>query len=188
MLTVRPGMQRGRPRSFCDERRPGRPHHRTVREDRRRDRRDPMPGQATAVERRRADLPGRCAGPAGLRLRGPLASVRSRQPDLDVPVSDQAAGIQQAAAGRVAAGEEGDTPPRDGYGLLVRQPLDRRLHAGAVRHVEADGEAVEPGLLGRVRVLRIPLPVLLGPASVPGLHPDRHADGPWRTRRSTSGR
>ncbi len=36
-------------------------------------------------------------------------------------------------------------------------------------------QAVEPGRLGRLRLLRLPLPVLLGPAAAPGLHPGRAA-------------
>ena len=55
-----------------------------------------------------------------------------------------------------------------------------------VRDVAADGQALGPGRLGRIRVLRLTLAVLLGPAAVPGLHPDRacRSPGPWPTRRS----
>ena len=37
-------------------------------------------------------------------------------------------------------------------------------------------QALGPGRVGRLRLLRLPLPVLLGPAAVPGLHPGRAAD------------
>ena len=75
MLRVCPGTQTGRPRSLCDER-PGHPADRTVREDRRRDRRYPMAGPTAAADGFRAGHPGRRAGAAGLHLGVALAAVR----------------------------------------------------------------------------------------------------------------
>jgi hypothetical protein len=40
--------------------------------------------------------------------------------------------------------------------------MDRRLHPGAVRNVAPDRPAFEHGGLGRLRLLRVPLPFLLG--------------------------
>ncbi|WP_218639406.1 hypothetical protein [Streptomyces sp. IMTB 2501] len=39
-----------------------------------------------------------------------------------------------------------------------------------------DSPALQAGGLGRLGLLQLPLPVLLGPAPVPGLHADQHAD------------
>ena len=49
-------------------------------------------------------------------------------------------------------------------------------HSGAARHVALERPAVRPGGLGRLRLLRLPLPLLLGPAAVPGVYTDGHAD------------
>lgn len=46
----------------------------------------------------------------------------------------------------------------------------------AVWDVPADSETFGDGGLGRIWVLRVPLPVLLGPTPVPGLHAGWHAD------------
>ena len=45
---------------------------------------------------------------------------------------------------------------------MVRQPLDRQLHSRAVRDAAADRETPGPGGLGRIRLLRFPLPIFLG--------------------------
>ncbi|MFD1659139.1 hypothetical protein ACFSL4_13190 [Streptomyces caeni] len=57
----------------------------------------------------------------------------------------EAAGLEQATAGCVAAGQAGDTAPCGGHRLLVRQPLDHRLDPGGVRPLAAHGEAVGHG-------------------------------------------
>ena len=76
------------------------------------------------------------------------------------------------------------------YGFLVRYLLDRGLHAGAVRDVAADGEAVRAGRLGRIRVLRLAFPVLLGHCactrSAP--RPVCRSCGRWPAPRWTSAR
>jgi len=47
---------------------------------------------------------------------------------------------------------------------------------GRVRPVPAGGPPVGVGRVGRLRLLRVALPVLLGPAAAPDLHPGRPAD------------
>src|SRR4051794_33920100 len=101
-----------------------------------------MAGPSTPADRLRAGLPGRRPGAAGVHVRGPLAAVRTLPTGSDVPVRAEAAGLEQTASGCVAAGQARDTHVGCGYGLLVRQPLDRRLHAGGVRPLASDGEAV----------------------------------------------
>ena len=57
-----------------------------------------------------------------------------------------------------------------------RRRVDRRLHPGRVRPVPGDRQALGPGRLGRVRLLRLALPLLLGAAAAPAVHPARAAD------------
>ncbi|CAK7281840.1 hypothetical protein SGPA1_12633 [Streptomyces misionensis JCM 4497] len=45
-----------------------------------------------------------------------------------------------------------------------------------MRDVAPDRAAVQSRGLGRLRLLRLPLPVLLGPTLEPGVRPDRNAD------------
>jgi hypothetical protein len=51
----------------------------------------------------------------------------------------------------------------------------RGLHPGRVRALPRDRQALRPGRLGRVLLLRQPLPLLLGTATAPGLHLARPA-------------
>src|SRR5262249_21167872 len=113
-----------------------------------------MAWPTAAADGSRAGHPCRRAGSAGLHLGVALAAVRGLPTGSDVPVRAKAAGLEQAAAGSVAAGQEGDTATGRRYGLLVRQPLDHRLHAGGVRTLASNSEAVGRGRLGRIRVLR----------------------------------
>ena len=52
-----------------------------------------------------------------------------------------------------------------------RRRVGGRLDPGRVRPLPRDGAALGPGRLGRVRLLRQPLPVLLGAAAAPGRAP-----------------
>ena len=56
-----------------------------------------------------------------------------------------------------------------------RRRLGGRLDPGRVRPLPRDRPALRSGRLGRVRLLRLTLPVLLGAAAAPGLHPARPA-------------
>ena len=60
--------------------------------------------------------------------------------------------------------------------VLVRRPVDDRRHPGALRHVTRDGETLGPGRARRLRLLRVALPLVLGPEALPGLHRRRDAD------------
>lgn len=100
--------------------------------------------------------------------RSAVDALFAQAPGRDVSVLADPFGLQQAAALHPAAGQADHSGSGQGQRLLVRQPLDRGLHAGAVRHVQADGQVVGPGRMGGLRLLRLPLPILLGPAAVPG--------------------
>jgi len=54
--------------------------------------------------------------------------------------------------------------------------LDRGLDAGAVRDVPAGRATLGCGRMGRIRVLRLALEVLLGASPVPSVRPGRDAD------------
>ena len=56
-----------------------------------------------------------------------------------------------------------------------RRRVGGRLDAGRVRPLAGDRETLRPGRVGRVRLLRLALPLLLGPAAAPGVHPARAA-------------
>jgi len=51
--------------------------------------------------------------------------------------------------------------------------------AGGMWQLPADGETLGDGRLGRIRVLRLPHPLLLGAAPVPGVHADQCAAFLW---------
>ena len=53
--------------------------------------------------------------------------------------------------------------------------MGRRLHSGGMRPLAASCQALGPGRLGRLRVLREPFPLVLGAAAVPDHHPGRDA-------------
>jgi hypothetical protein len=58
-----------------------------------------------------------------------------------------------------------------GAGLARPGPADRR-HPGALRRVAGDGAPERAGRVGRLRVLRRALALVLGPEAVPDHHPD----------------
>ena len=140
--------------------------------------RHPVAGPAAAADRLRAGLPRCGAGPARGPLRGPLAAVRARQ----------------------LAGMFPYLPRQSGYNKRLRAalPLVKQvIRVLAVdtdlwfdNHWIVDSTPVECGR-SRPTVKRSdlagwagygycasPLPVLLGPAPAPGLHPRRDAH-PW---------
>ena len=128
----------------------------------------PRVGIAPADQRRRAGHPGGDAGPAAVHQRGPLAAPRPRSPAAPVPLPAPAARLQQAAAHA--------WPPPSSWliGVLAR---DTSLWTDDVWVVDSTpvecarsreaARALGPGRLGRVRLLRQPLPLLLGAAAAP---------------------
>lgn len=72
-----------------------------------------------------------------------------------------------------------------------RRRMGGGLHPGGVRPLPGDRGAFRPRRMGRVRLLRLALTVLLGTAAAPGVHPARVTDrlGPDRRQsRRTRGR
>ena len=71
----------------------------------------------------------------------------------------------------------GDDPAaRRRHRRVGRRHLADRLDADRVRPVPAHRATFEPGWLGRLRLLRVALPLLLGAAAAPRVHPGRAAD------------
>ncbi|SDP94193.1 hypothetical protein SAMN05421507_12350 [Lentzea jiangxiensis] len=72
--------------------------------------------------------------------------------------------------------------------LWTDDTWDRRLHPGRMRPLPADRETLGTGRLGEIRLLPLTLPLVLGPAPAPGLHPGPGCPSPghWATRKSTS--
>ena len=79
-------------------------------------------------------------------------------------------------AGRARPGQAGHPHARQVDGLLAGYLLDRGLHPGAVWDVAAYGQPLGPGRMGRLWLLRLALPVLLGTAAVSGVHSGGDAD------------
>ena len=67
--------------------------------------------------------------------------------------------------------------------IAERRGVGRRFHPGRVRPIAGDRQAFGPGRLGRVRLLRLALSVLLGSAAAPGVHPARTPRGLGADRR-----
>lgn len=160
---------------MCDDR-SEHPLDRTVREGRRRDRGNSMHRQAAVAERLRTRLPGGGTGHARLPLRGPLAALREQALVGHVSVSAPAGGLQQAPPRSASADQAHDPGTRDGHRLLDGHSVDHRFHSSPVRDITTNRPAVGLGRLGQLRLLRVALPLLLGPSVVPGLYSDRNAD------------
>jgi len=56
---------------------------------------------------------------------------------------------------------------------VVRRRLGRRFHPGGMRPLPRDRQALGPGRMGGIRVLRQPFALLLGAAPAPAVHPAR---------------
>jgi hypothetical protein len=162
----------------CDPR-PGYPLDRTVRGDRRL--RDPFrpapPWPAQAADRCRAGLPGRGAGAAGRPQRASLAADVLRPAGPPVPVPAEPARLPQAAEGGRAAAGRGDGSPGPPVAVLVRPGAADRCHPGAVRRLPGDRQALRPGRVGALRLLRRAFALVLGAEAVPDHHPGRDARG-----------
>jgi hypothetical protein len=147
----------------------GHPRDRTVRQDRRAAAASAAAGAMAAArghpaqaQRRRAGHPGGHAGPAGLHLRGPLAPPRQAPPAPPVPLPAPAVGLQQAPAWRRRAAAPRRPGGRQRHRAVERRRVDRRLHAGGVRPLPGDRQALGAGRVGPVRLLRQPLALVLG--------------------------
>ncbi len=125
--------------------------------------------------RRRAGHPGGGAGPVRVHLRGPLAAARPRPAAIPVPLPAPAARLQQAAAGLRRPGPARHPGVGRRHHAVDRRRVGRRLHPGRVRSLPGDGATLGAGRLGRVRLLRLPLPLLLGAAAAPAVHAGRPA-------------
>ena len=162
----------------CDSR-PGYPPDRTVRGDRRpRDRFRPAPSRpAQAAVRRRAGMPGRGPGPAGRPVRASLAADVLGPAGSPVSLSAASARLSQAAEGSGAAAGRGAGSPGPAMPVVVRPGAADRRHPGAVRRFPGDRQAVRPGRVGALWVLRGAFALVLGLEAVPDHHPGRDAGG-----------
>src|SRR5699024_6208964 len=153
------------------------PRDRTLRENRRRAHR-PAPNlrTPTRVQSLRAAVYGSHASPAGLPIRGPLATLRPQTPPRRLPLHPQGPRIQQATASSTTPDQSVDPHPGPRHRLLERHRVDRRLHAGALRHLPLHPATFPAGRLGQLRLLRVALAAVLGAAALPGLRPLGHAD------------
>ena len=84
-------------------------------------------------------------------------------------------GLQQAAAPAGRHDGLAGRPARRRHLDRRRHRLGGRLDPGGVWPLARDRATLRPGRLGRVRLLRLPHPLLLGSAAAPGLHPARPA-------------
>ena len=97
----------------------------------------------------------------------------------------------QSGYNKRLAGAAGADPGVD-PGLAVDTRVERRclagrLDPGRVRPIPSDRQAVRPGRLGRLRLLRQPFPVLLGAATAPDLTlPACPSRSPWPAPRPTN--
>jgi hypothetical protein len=158
---------------------PGSPPDGTVCADRRS--RDPLrPARAWPAEeavRLRAGVPGGRPGAAGRPVGAPLAADVLRPARAPVPVPAETAGLPQAAQGGRAAAGHGAGLPGPRVPVVARPgPADRR-HPRALRHLAGDGPPLRAGRMGRLRVLRGALALVLGAEAVPDHHPGRDARG-----------
>ncbi len=126
--------------------------------------------QAQAV-RRRADHAGGAASPRRVRVRDPLVAPRPSAPLSPVPLSAPPVRLQQAAAGGVGPAQSHDPDLGDRESRMERRRLADRFDPRRVRPISAHRQAVRHRRLVRLRLLRQPFPLLLGPASAPDLHP-----------------
>src|ERR1035438_2015983 len=102
----------------------------------------PRAGKAAGRHRRRARLPGRCAGPAPVRRRAALAARRPAPGRAPVPAAAGPERVQhQAAADRAADGGRPALARRRHPGHRGAVAADGR-HPGPVRHLRRHREAL----------------------------------------------
>ncbi len=68
-----------------------------------------------------------------------------------------------------------DPTPGHQHRHLHRRRVGGRLHPRRVRTIQGNRKTIRSGRVRRIRVLRVPLPVLLGSAPTSGVHPGRSA-------------
>ena len=136
----------------------------------------PRVGIAPEDHRRRTGHPGGDAGAAGLHQRGPLAALRPRpaaatcsrtcpaSPGYNKRLRKLAATMSWLIGALAGAPASCD----DDVWVVDSTPVE-------CAPIPGDRQALGPGRVGRVRLLRLPLPLLLGAAAAPGVHPARPA-------------
>jgi hypothetical protein len=127
------------------------------------------------ADRRRAVHPGGHASPGRRCLGVPLAAVCPHPPARVGSFPARPVRLQQAAAGGVPAAQILHPGAGGRHRPVGRYRVGGRLHPGGVRPLPRDGQAFGPGRLGRLRLLRLPLALVLGVAAAPGLYPARPA-------------
>src|SRR3954467_3551554 len=129
-----------------------------------------------------------CRIPPGRHARLVRHPGRGRRDDRAAPGPDPD-GLGRLHHGPRRPGRRGTGAGR-GHRPVGRSGVAGRLHPGGVPPLPPDGAAVEPGRFRRLRLPRLPLPLLLGTAPAPGVHPGRAASSPgrWRIPNWTSAR
>ena len=113
---------------------------------------------------RRDHHPGTHADPTGPHQPAALTAPRPQAPDRHVPPHPGPIGVQQAPARphhHVLAHHHPGTI-HQGMGPL---PVSGRLHPHRVRPLPPHRQAIRAGRVGRLRILRLPLPLLVGPCT-----------------------
>src|SRR5947209_20133331 len=118
----------------------------------------------------RAGLLGRRPGPAWLPLRAPLAAFRGRPARPPLPLPARAARLQPASAGSRQAPHTCHPPPGRPHPFLVGSDPPARLHTRALRRLPPAVQTLPATRTGQLRLLRLPLALLLGPAPPPAHH------------------
>src|SRR5262252_3308609 len=134
------------------------------------------PGASPAL-RLGAGLFGGGPGPARLSLRTSLASFRHGAAGPSLPLPAPAAGLQQAPAGAFSPSQSGSSASRPADAFLVRPAPPVGCHPAPLRQQSRDRGAL--GLAGarQLRLLRQPLPLLLGLQTLLAHHPRRPGRG-----------
>src|SRR4051812_24030285 len=115
-----------------------------------------------AAERRRAAVSGGGPATVGDRQRAALDPLRAGPPDRHVSAPARAVGLQQAAARRRAAAQRGAHRAGPRHPVLGRSSAAAEFHAAALRGLPPDRQTLRSGRARRLRLLRQPLPLLLG--------------------------
>jgi hypothetical protein len=138
-----------------------------------------------AAHRCRVGVSGRGADSAQPALRSSVVAVCPQAPVRHVPLSAQTVGLEQTAPRGRATDHPPDSCSGRGHSDQRGPVTAHRLHTGRVRPVPAHRETLRPG---RLRLLRLSLPLLLGHAPLPRGHRRGHADhvvsGQPQTRRT----
>src|SRR5439155_10661334 len=115
------------------------------------------------------------ADPAAVPLRAPVPAPGRPAARASVPLHPAAAWLQQAAQVARARDLPGYRAAGAPLAIVLRADPVVGLHSGSVRPVSRDPQALRAGRLGRLRLLRLALPLLLGIAALSALRPGRDA-------------